>query len=117
MAILVARYGTTGAGLEGRGAMGDDLLAGASWTCCATAPGEVSEPGQLEEDPRGWMAASVPGTAAGAVAAGSGWRAATGLDPDDSDWWFRCRVPAGGEGQWTARLRGPGHGGRRLVSG
>jgi beta-mannosidase len=86
--------------------MGDDLLAGASWSCCATPAGGVDGPGELEAGERGWLAAAVPGTAAGAVAAGAGWREAVARDYDADDWWFRCRLPAGGDGAWTLTLEG-----------
>jgi beta-mannosidase len=52
------------------------------------------------------MAASVPGTAAGAVAGVSGWRVAVARDYDAEDWWFRCRLPAGAPGAWTLTLEG-----------
>ncbi len=76
-------------------------MAGATWSCCATAAGAVSDPGQLDSVAPSWMAAEVPGTAAGALAASSGWRQAATTDMDGSDWWFRCRLPAGGDGAWT----------------
>jgi len=86
--------------------MGHDLLAGASWSCCSTAPGAAESPDGLDALPVQWVPASVPGTAAAAVAAASGWRAATAIDFDGSDWWFRCRLPAGGDGAWTLTLEG-----------
>jgi beta-mannosidase len=86
--------------------MGHDLLEGAAWECCATSPGAALSPGDLDKLPVSWLAASVPGTAAGAVAAVSGRRRAATVDYDGSDWWFRTRVPVGGEGTWTLTFEG-----------
>ncbi len=86
--------------------MGHDLLAGASWSCCATSPGAAAAPDGLEALAPQWLPASVPGTAAAAVSAASGWRQAALIDFDASDWWFRCRLPAGGDGAWTLTLEG-----------
>jgi beta-mannosidase len=86
--------------------MGTDLLETAAWECCSTPPGAASSPAELEKLPLEWMAAAVPGTAAGAVADRSGRRAAIGTDIDASDWWFRCRIPAGGPGRWRLVFEG-----------
>ncbi len=86
--------------------MGHDLLAGATWSCCSTAPGAAESPDGLDALPVSWTAAIVPGTAAAAVAATSGWSPTTAIDFDASDWWFRCRLPAGGDGAWTLTLEG-----------
>jgi beta-mannosidase len=86
--------------------MGQDLLAGASWSCCATRPGAVTDPGQLAGGFPSWIPAAVPGTAAGALAGTSGWRKAATADVDGSDWWFCCRLPAGGDGAWTLVFEG-----------
>ena len=86
--------------------MGHDLLAGAAWSCCRTAPGEAGGPDELDGVPRQWMAASVPGTAAGALAADRGAVHDGDVDMDAWDWWFRCRLPAGGDGRWTLTLEG-----------
>jgi beta-mannosidase len=83
-----------------------DLLADASWTCCPTAPGAVDGPAGLETVTAEWMVAPVPGTAAAAVRAASGWRYADTVDFDASDWWFRCPVPSTGPGRWTLSLEG-----------
>ena len=69
--------------------MGPDLLAGARWECTATPAGAIEHPDGLEGSASPWWPATVPGTAAGALAA-------AGLDPvrrdyDGEDWWFRCR--------------------------
>ncbi len=86
--------------------MGHDLLLGASWSCCRTAPGEAATPVELDGLPRPWMAAGVPGTAAGALAAGPTALHDGDVDIDAWDWWFRCRVPAGGDGGWTLTFEG-----------
>ncbi len=83
-----------------------DLLAGAAWECCATAPGTAAGPGDLGGMAVEWLAAAVPGTAASAVASASGRRYCATVDFDDADWWFRCRVPAGGDGGWTLTCDG-----------
>src|ERR1039458_226594 len=69
--------------------MRPDLLAGARWECTATPAGAIEHPDGLEGSASPWWPATVPGTAAGALAA-------AGLDPvrrdyDGEDWWFRCR--------------------------
>jgi beta-mannosidase len=70
--------------------MDPDLLADSSWECCATAAGSAVDPAGLATLPVAWIAATLPGTAAGA-------RQAAGLsdvcdhDYDAEDWWFRCR--------------------------
>ena len=81
--------------------MGHDLLATAAWQCCATDPGAATGPADLDAVAGEWFAATVPGTAAAAVVAASGWRYAITVDFDASDWWFRCRLPGGGAGPWT----------------
>ncbi|HUD18296.1 MAG TPA: hypothetical protein VMQ59_13600, partial [Acidimicrobiales bacterium] len=86
--------------------MAGDLLLAASWSCCATAPGAATAPGELDKVAGEWVDAPVPGTAAGAMAASSGWRHATTVDFDLADWWFRCRLPAGGDGRWTLTFDG-----------
>jgi beta-mannosidase len=85
--------------------MARDLLQGASWECCATAPGAAGSPADVGKLPLEWWPAIVPGTAAAALAAG-GVRPVATMDIDGSDWWFRCRVPAGGDGSWTLELDG-----------
>jgi hypothetical protein len=110
MDTLLERYGADRQrGSNGAG-VGD--LVGASWTCCATVARRRPAPGRARRGPRlEWVAASVPGTAAGAVAADLGMagrhRSST---TDGSDWWFRCRLPAvgddepGGGNNWTPAL-------------
>jgi beta-mannosidase len=86
--------------------MARDLLLGASWSCCATAPGAATAPGDLDKLPLEWLAAPVPGTAAAAVGVATGPGRAVGVDYDTSDWWFRCRLPEGGPGRWRLTLEG-----------
>src|ERR1700758_1029273 len=63
-----------------------------SWKCRPTAPGFAAVPRDLRAlDPSGWLAAQVPGTAAGAVRA-------AGDNPDSTeydalDWWFCSHFP------------------------
>jgi beta-mannosidase len=70
--------------------MDGDLLSSAAWECCSTRPGLATDPADLASHAVDWIAATVPGTAAGALrAAGSG--DVSGRDYDNEDWWFRCR--------------------------
>lgn len=88
------------------------------WECRAVAPGTVTDPASLDALDAltgDWVAMSVPGTAASAVAlAASGGSLPPGAprlgdDADQWDWWFRCTValddlwPDPGRG--VARLR------------
>ena len=68
--------------------MAGDLLATARWECCSVTPGDIAEPAALAAD--GWLPATVPGTAAGALRAAG--RPIAGVDFDGSDWWFRTRA-------------------------
>jgi beta-mannosidase len=61
----------------------DELTDG--WEVARSAPGECEDPKGLGG--LGWLAAQVPGTAAGAV--GDRW-----LDSDAEDWWFRVQFAA-----------------------
>ena len=61
------------------------------WKVAWTAPGVASHPSELQLPEGAWLAAPVPGTAAGAL------RAAGAAGPariDGADWWYRCRFPA-----------------------
>jgi beta-mannosidase len=69
-----------------------DLLAGASWEC-------------RPPDEAGWLAASVPGTAAGALRSAGRWAVPDGRDFDAETWEFRCRFP-GAPGRWALELDG-----------
>ncbi|HEX7459297.1 MAG TPA: hypothetical protein VF279_01625, partial [Acidimicrobiales bacterium] len=69
-----------------------DVLAGSEWSCTSSPPGALADPGDHAELGRGWIAAVVPGTAAGALrAVGASEVAQERLD--GQDWWFRCRFP------------------------
>jgi beta-mannosidase len=57
------------------------------WEVAATAPGRCASPAELQGVALDWVAATVPGTAAGAVGP-------DGRDFDAEDWWFRCRFAA-----------------------
>jgi beta-mannosidase len=81
-----------------------DLLREASWECAACSPGSVADPGALAQADLSWLAASVPGTAAGALRAAGEWSFGAEDEQllDGQDWWFRCRfaaAAAGGAGE------------------
>lgn len=86
-----------------------DPLTGARWECAAAPPGECSGPADLADRPQRWMAAEVPGTAAGAVRASSG-REPSSVELDADDWWFRGRFSGPSEadppGGWLLELDG-----------
>jgi len=75
--------------------MGTDLLAGATWECSATPAGSIVDPDGLEGATSTWWPATVPGTAAGALAAAG--LEAVRRDYDAEDWWFRCQFDAHAE--------------------
>lgn len=86
-----------------------DLLAQADWTCGSTPPGLVEEPQMLEAAPIEWLAASVPGTSAGALRSAGRWSWGTEDVAllDGSDWWFRCRFEGPSRpGPWQLDLDG-----------
>jgi beta-mannosidase len=93
--------------LQSPGAMTDDLLAGVVWECTATPPDELDGLDGLEAPGRTWWQATVPGTAASALA-----NARRGdvidRDYDGEDWWFRCRFtgPVGDSGPWRLVFEG-----------
>src|SRR5947208_354414 len=72
--------------------MAADLLAGASWSCAAAAPGAVEHPDDLDHAATTWLPASVPGTAAGALRAAGQWTVDDDRDFDAEDWLFRFPV-------------------------
>ncbi len=90
-----------------------DLLSGRAWECAHSPPGALAGPDDLEAAGLDWLAASVPGTAAGARAA-AGFVDVDSHPYDDDDWWFRCRFDAA-DGHRPAALRGPGDRRRRLA--
>ena len=63
-------------------------LATASWSCCAQAPGAISDPVQLDHATH-WLAAQVPGTAASALRDAGQWDMQHPHDLDAQDWWYR----------------------------
>ncbi len=65
-----------------------------SWEAARCAPDEHA--GTATLDGLDWMAATVPGTAAGALAAAGRWRPGDPLDLDGDDWWFRTTFAADG---------------------
>jgi beta-mannosidase len=82
--------------IDGAAEDGQLLLQG--WELCSTDPDECPEPASLDSHPRTWIAAAVPGTAAGALRAAGLWS----LDGperrfDAHDFWYRTRfdLPAG----------------------
>ncbi|MGO9751188.1 MAG: glycosyl hydrolase 2 galactose-binding domain-containing protein [Solirubrobacteraceae bacterium] len=89
--------------------MRTDILEGAHWTCGATAPGAVEQPGLLDQNAVQWIPATVPGTAAGAMREAGHW---TWGNEDESaldgrDWWFRCGFAAPtANGPWELALGG-----------
>ncbi len=81
-----------------------DLLQDSTWSCAHTRPGllETADPSLL--DALEWIRATVPGTAAEALAA-AGARDVADHDYDGEDWWFRCRFH-GAPGAWQLHLGG-----------
>jgi beta-mannosidase len=74
------------------------------WQLAWTAPDQHSGPGDL--DGLDWLAARVPGTAAGALRDSGAWQVGEAWDFDGVDWWFRTRFEgepaADGEEVWLA---------------
>ena len=95
------------------------LAFGERWECAALPPGAATDPAGLAKLAADWLAAEVPGTAAGALRAAG--RPAQHRELDEQDWWFRCRFDGRVDGRRRcrgaapARARRPGDGGRRLV--
>jgi len=79
-----------------------DLLAGAQWELCAVAA-TVEHPKLLEDAHLCSIPASVPGTAASALRAAG---AATDVDYDSIEWWWRTKVPAVASGDYVLHLDG-----------
>jgi beta-mannosidase len=61
------------------------------WETCSTDAGAIVGPGQLEGSSSKWIAARVPGTAAGALRASGEWVLGAHRSFDAQDWWYRCR--------------------------
>ncbi len=72
-----------------------DALHGISWECTSTPAGEADHPRDLPALPLRWIAAEVPGTAAGALRR-AGVPERSSIELDGEDWWFRCRFPRPG---------------------
>jgi beta-mannosidase len=92
---------------HGRAGQGRALTAAPladGWQVAQSAPNRCQGPGDLEG--LDWMAARVPGTAAGALRDAGIWRAGEAWDFDGVDWWFRTRFQgepaADGEEVWLA---------------
>jgi beta-mannosidase len=74
--------------VEGEGRM--PLAAG--WEAASCPPDGAADPAAAAA--LRWVAATVPGTAAGALAAAGRWRQGDPLDLDSEDWWFRTEFEA-----------------------
>ncbi len=61
---------------------------------CVTEPDAVTDPRQLADHPGRWVAAAVPGTAAGALRTAGEWALGAHRSFDSTDWWYRCRFDA-----------------------
>jgi beta-mannosidase len=62
------------------------------WQAGSTPPDQCGGPGDI--DGLEWIAARVPGTAAGTLRDAGAWRPGDPLDFDSRDWWFRTRFDA-----------------------
>jgi beta-mannosidase len=62
------------------------------WQAAACAPDSHADPASIGD--LAWIAATVPGTAAAALAEAGSWRPGEPSDLDAEDWWFRCRFEA-----------------------
>lgn len=62
-----------------------------AWQMVRTEPGSVIHPDELTFPNDAWLAASVPGTVAGALSSAGQWDWSAPLALDDYDWWYRCR--------------------------
>ncbi len=70
-----------------------EVLLDAGWEAAHTAPGACATPHDLGG--LTWLAARVPGTAAGVLRDAGLWSAGGAHDFDAEDWWFRVRFDAG----------------------
>jgi beta-mannosidase len=61
----------------------------APWSCCAAQPGAITHPDQLPDAGPAWLAATMPGTVAGALLANCQGDMSPSRDLDAEDWWFR----------------------------
>ena len=83
--------------------MADRGLALTDWEMTRADAGSIDDPGGLKDPRLQWTAATVPGTAAGALRAAHAWDPEDRLDFDASDWWLRTTFAS--PGRSTARLR------------
>ncbi len=75
----------------------ESLELSAGWQAAYTAPGACATAADTQD--LGWMSATVPGTAAGALAASGAWRPGEEHDFDAEDWWFHTTFAAGAAGE------------------
>ena len=68
---------------------GSRLALSADWEVAAVPPGTHGHPSELTA--LSWVAAAVPGTAAGALRAAGQWMSGQDRDFDAEEWWFRTR--------------------------
>ncbi len=62
-----------------------------AWQMVSTAPGGAAHPDELTFPDDAWIAASAPGTVAGALQSAGQWDWAAAPSLDEHDWWYRCR--------------------------
>lgn len=62
-----------------------------AWQLVRTDPGTVTHPDDLAFPDEAWLAASAPGTVAGALHSAGQWNWSAPPALDDYDWWYRCR--------------------------
>jgi beta-mannosidase len=76
----------------------------APWFFCASPPGAILRPEQLEEAKLEWLPAVVPGTVAMALRAAGRWELDRPLNADDHDWWYRTEFAAPASRERHCRL-------------
>ncbi len=76
------------------------------WQVASTVAGAAAHPDDLATLGLRWLAAAVPGTAAGAVHAADGEEAARSTAYDDLDWWWTTTVRVTEPGAYRLRLGG-----------
>ena len=81
-------------------------LGALDWELTRTVPGEAVSPDELEDPNREWIAASVPGTAYGAMLSAGRVSVGDALDTDASDWWWRARLTPEPAGRFTLEADG-----------
>ena len=64
------------------------------WSCCASPPGTITHPDQLDDAKVDWLPAMVPGTVAAALHAAGRWSYDRPADLDGQDWWYRTTFEA-----------------------